>query len=57
VAQQHLGGVYAMATASGGLGKMGLSELLDQMYRKFVEKTMKGNEIGSVLCQRFHLNP
>jgi hypothetical protein len=55
VAQQHLGGIYAMARASGGLRHLGLTKMLEEMYRKFVTRAVEGEGPRSVLCRHFNL--
>ncbi|KAI0967669.1 hypothetical protein F4678DRAFT_445144 [Xylaria arbuscula] len=52
IARKHLKGVVAMVDSRGGVGNLGLTGLLERMYRKFtVELELKNPEID-ILCSK-----
>lgn len=54
IARQHLRGVFYMAELSGGLQSLGLSELLERIYWRFVTR----RELGDVdLLSLCHIKP
>ncbi|KAI1426870.1 hypothetical protein F5Y12DRAFT_238238 [Xylaria sp. FL1777] len=52
IARKHLKGVFAMVNSSGGAGELGLTGLLERMYRKFMGALVLKDPEIDLLCSK-----